>query len=78
MGDPCWRLEDNPLVHSDSLLITILLDGDVASEEQQAVRGDFRAVIQVYAARSHLQVVDEPIVVKIGPLHVHGLRVNRN
>lgn len=48
MGNSCWRLKDNPFIYSNSLLIIILLNGNITSKEQETVWRNFCAVIQVY------------------------------
>lgn len=42
-----WRLENNPLIHSNGVLVLVLLNGYIPSKEQQAVRRHLCTVIQV-------------------------------
>lgn len=41
-----WGPEDDPLIHSDGLLVLIFLDGDVPPKEKQRERGHLCAVVQ--------------------------------
>lgn len=43
----CWRLENNPLIHSDGVLLLILLNGNIPSKEQEAVWRHLCTIIQV-------------------------------
>lgn len=78
MGNSCWRLKYNPLIYSNSFLIVILLDGNITSKKQETVWGNLCAVIQIYTACSHLQVIDKPVVVKVCLLHINRFRMNSN
>lgn len=46
VSDACRGSEDDPLIHRDGLLALVLLDGDVATEEEQGERGHLGAVVQ--------------------------------
>lgn len=46
VSDARRRPEDDPLVHRHRLLALVLLDGDVAAEEEQRERGHLGAVVQ--------------------------------
>ena len=46
VGDALRGPEHDPLVHGDGLLALVLLDGDVAAEEEQRERGHLRTVVQ--------------------------------
>lgn len=46
VSDARRRPEDDPLVHRHRLLALVLLDGDVAPEEEQRERGHLGAVVQ--------------------------------
>lgn len=56
MGNSCWGLKDDPFIDSNRFLVIILLDGNISSEEQETVWGDFCAVVQVYLQRELKQV----------------------
>lgn len=46
VSDARRRPEDDPLVHCHRLLAHVLLDGDVAPEEEERERGHLGAVVQ--------------------------------
>lgn len=47
VGNSFWRLKHNPFINSNNFLTIVFLDGNISPKEQQAVRGDFCAVVQV-------------------------------
>lgn len=48
MCDSCRRLENYPFIHGNGVLIFVLLNGYISSEEQQTVWRHFCTIIQVY------------------------------
>lgn len=46
VSDARWRPEDDPLVHRHRLLAIVLLNGDVAPEEEQREWGHLGAVVE--------------------------------
>lgn len=58
MSDARRGPEDDPLVHSDGLLVFVLLDGDVTSKEEQGEWRHFGAVVQE-DLRRHMELRGE-------------------
>lgn len=46
LSDACWRLEDDPLVHGDGLLVFVHLYAYIASKKQQRIWRHLCTVIQ--------------------------------
>ena len=57
-------LKLDPLVNRDDLLVSISLDRDITSEEEEGEWGDHGGVVEEHGRTLDLGVVDEKLVVK--------------